>query len=311
MRIVKDINEIIERIKVEQKPYYMIAEKGQIQIDTIWQDEPNPDIGFMEIKLVKTPHKAAVAFNSKFIEQVHDIIKVASGKLKVIGVQLWTLDYMVVPNLEFVKDIFANNPAKGFQPKKFLLATQDDVDNPPLIEDIPQDETPDVGYVNVNQVSGDGRGRTLGVSHKTRLAKFIEEASKSLGIKGVEFWDHENKFLDLQRIQKLIVSNTEIQTIYLATDENINPVKRKKLGNIVIQKASLAKTGKGGITVIVYADTDILIEGSKKLGIEGKVIWDENGYEVDDAIVKESIGGTPKFFIATEKDILDQQSVQS
>jgi len=50
------------------------------------------------------------------------------------------------------------------------------------------------------------------------------------------------------------------------------------------------------------------VRHQKKLGIEGKAIWDENGNQVDDEYVKDQISSKPKFYIATEKDILDQQS---
>jgi len=116
--------------------------------------------------------------------------------------------------------------------------------------------------------------------------------------------------LDLPRIQRLILSDpNNVKTVYLATKEDLNgpTVEPKKLGHITIQKASLAKK-PGGILFLVLDNIDILSEASKKLGIEGKAIWDENGNQVDDEYVKDQISSKPKFYIATEKDILDQQS---
>jgi len=296
------------------KLYYSIATKENVENKGIfYADEPNPDIGFMEIKRVTTGTKAIIGFNSKWIEQVHDIIKLASLKLKVTGIQLWTTEYFPVPNIDYIREIFKSNPSKSFQPK-FLLATQEDVDNPPKTEEIPADETPDIGYVIVNKVKGTGRGRTLAVSNKTRQATFLEDASKALEIKGIEFWDDQQKFLDLPRIQKLILSDpNNIKTIYLATKDDLNgpTTEPKKLGYIVIQRASTAQQQKGGgVNFLIYDNTNILIEASKKLGIEGKAIWDDNGNQVDDDYVKDQVSSKPKFFIATEKDILDQQDVK-
>jgi len=275
LHTVNNVTEIFDQIKENKdKLYYTIVDKRIQYIEELYIEEPTPDIGYMEIKLVRDPtKKALIGFNSIMMDKVYEIIKVANYKLNVDGKQLWTLDCMVIPNIEFVILAFNNNSNPGF-----LLATEFDIQNPP--------DVPDIGYVNVNLWETE-IGQTLGVYQKTTHVKFLEEASIALGIKGVEFWDSDKNYLDLIKIKQLIQkSNTKISTIYLISDDI---GVRKKLGYIVIQKASLLKTVKSGIMMAVFNDADILNEGSKKLNIEGKVIWDEHGNPIDDKEIKNQI----------------------
>jgi len=46
----------------------------------------------------------------------------------------------------------------------------------------------------------------------------------------------------------------------------------------------------------------------KKLGIEGKAIFDVRGNQVDNEYVCDNVASQPKFLIATEEDIIKQNN---